>query len=184
MTLGRTLMALARQSLTEPRAAAANLIALDLPMSVVWSGFFVVNIISVILGQMFLGSDTAPFVVAAFTIVFSLFSVALVVQMGRFLGGTGQFREALMLTAFLQGVFLVGQAIQILLMIILPPLAGTYGIFLLLFVAWINVNFIAALHGMASLWRAFGVLMLASFVLAMIAIFFLSMTGQLPEPSV
>lgn len=181
MSDSRTLLALARQSLGEPRHAAANLMALEVPMAAVWPAFFLVNILTVILGQLIGAGQTPPLLVAGFTIAFGLVSVVLIHRIGGAFGGIGTFDDTLMLTTFLQTLFLAGQAAQVALLVVLPPLAGVFGIALLFFVAWLNINFIAALHGFSSLWRALAVLLAASFILAVIVMFVLSATGQLPE---
>lgn len=182
MTATNTIAAIARQSLSEPRPAAANLMALGIPMPVVWNAFILVNILSVLLAAAMSGFQlqTPPILAAAFATGLSLASVVLIVKIGQALGGHGTFADALLLTTFLSAIFLAGQLFQLVLLLVLPPLAGLFGIALILFGAWLNINFIAAVHGFTSLWRAVGTLALGSLVLAMIVLFFMSMTGNIP----
>lgn len=183
MSMANTLAALARQSMTEPRPAAANLMALGIPREALWPAFVLVNIVSVVLAALMFGpQEVPPFRTAAVSLVSSVLSIMLVLKLGQLMGGKGTFEDTLLLTTFLQAIFLVGQVIQVFISFIFLPLAGLYFFALLIFVIWLNINFIAALHGFTSLWRAFGTLMLASFALAMLFMFYLGLTGQLPEP--
>lgn len=184
MSLGTTLAALGRQSLTEPRPAAANIMALGLPIQAVWPAFFLVNILSVLVASVLPGAEAGapPITAALFTTALSLGSVVVVLKVGHALGGHGTFSDTLLLTTFLSALVLAGQCVQIILAFVFPPMAVVFGIALILFAVWLNINFIAAIHGFTSLMRAFGVLIIGSFVLAVCVMIVLAMTGNLPEP--
>ena len=183
MSLGTTLATLGRQSLTEPRPAAANLMALGLPVQAIWLGFFLINILGILVASFLPGSDGGqPILSAIFATALAFGSVVVVLKVGQALGGHGTFADVLLLTTFLSALVLAGQIVQLVLALVFPPLAVVFGFAVILMAVWININFIAAVHGFSSLMRAFGVLVLSSFVLAMIAFFVLAATGNLPEP--
>ena len=182
MSPGQTLVAIGRRSLTEPRPAAADLMALGLPMQAVWTGFFLTNILGILVSSLLPGAAGSPFLSALFAIALSLGSVVVVVHVGRALGGHGTFADTLLLTTFLSALVLVGQVAQLVLSLVFPPVAGIFGIAVILMAVWLNVNFIAAIHGFSSLLRALGVMVLGSFVLALGVMVVLALTGNLPEP--
>lgn len=184
MSLFQTLAALGRQSLTEPRPAAANLMALGLPIQAVWLAFFLVNILGVMIAFFLPGADPggSPIMGALFATGVSFASVVVILKVGQALGGTGTFGDTLLLMTFLSAIVFAGQIVQLVLTVVLPPMAFVFGIAVILFAVWLNVNFIAAVHGFSSLMRALGVLVLGSFILAVIMMIVLTLTGNMPEP--
>ena len=104
-------------------------------------------------------------------------SIFLVWKIGGAMDGTGSFEETLLLTVFLQAIVFAGQLIELVLFLFFTPLAGMFSIGMIVLTFWINLNFIAALHGFASLWRAFGVLVFASLGVALILVFVMSLLG-------
>ena len=89
--------------------------------------------------------------------------------------------EALLLTVFLQAILFTGQLIELGLLILLPPIAGLFSVALIVVAFWLNINFIATLHGFSSLWRAFGVLVIATVAVALVLVFLMTLTGIGPE---
>ena len=176
---------LARQAVTEPREAASTLLSMGIPKAAYWPAFFALVALSVILAEtVALVAPPAPTVVmpgpllmAALTALISAISVWAVWRVGRAAGGTGSFDEALLLTVFLQAILLAGQVVEFLLLLILPPLSGLFGIALIVLAFWLNINFIATLHGFSSLWRAFGVLVIATMGVALVLVFLMTLTG-------
>ena len=78
---------------------------------------------------------------------------------------------------FFQGILLPFQVVQLALAILLPGLAGIYGLALLFYGIWVNVNFIDALHGFASFGKSLGVLLLSSFLAAVVLILVITLVG-------
>ncbi|MXQ07589.1 hypothetical protein GQ651_06995 [Alphaproteobacteria bacterium GH1-50] len=176
---------LARQALTEPREAASTLLSMGVPKAAYWPAFFALVALSVILNEVValmtpgpaIGPQIAPLVMAALTALISAVSVWAIWKVGRAMGGTGSFDEALLLTIFLQAILFTGQLVEVGLMLILPPIAGLFSVALIILAFWLNVNFVAALHGFTSLWRAFGALILATLGVALVLIFLMTLTG-------
>ena len=173
-----------KQSLREPREAAATLLSMGVPKSILWPTFALLVVLSVILifvsgppsgpdGE----SIVSPFGLTISSAVAGAASVFLVWKIGELMGGKGGFEETLLLTVFLQGLIFAGQLIEFAIFLVIPPLAGIYYIALIVFVFWLNLNFIAVLHGFGSLWRAFGVLILASIGVLFVLIFAMSLAG-------
>ena len=180
---------LARQAVTEPREAASTLLSMGVPKEAYWPAFFALVALSVLLTEV-LGTlspapesiiSPGPLVMAALTAVISAVSVWAIWKVGRAVGGTGSFDEALLLTVFLQAILFAGQLVELGLLILLPPLAGLFSVALIVIAFWLNINFIAALHGFTSLWRAFGVLVMATIGVALVLIFLMTLTGIGPD---
>ena len=173
-----------KQSLREPREAAATLLSMGVPKPMLWPAFFLLIVLSVIL-TFLIGSPTWPngeeiFTPFGLTLASAFTSVAwvfLIWKIGELMGGKGGFDEALLLTVFHQGMFLAGQLIAIALLLVIPPLANLFVLALSVFMIWLYLNFIAVLHGFGSLWRAFGVLVFAFIGVAFVLIFAMSLAG-------
>ena len=183
MTLLDSLVSQGFRAFREPREAAADVIALGVPREVLVPALTVIVILSVLLNAV--GEMVAPTPLAAIThfqmsvfllILFVSFAAA-VYKVGQALGGLGEWQDSLLLAIFFQAVFLPAQVLQVLLIIVLPPVASLFGLAIFLFGLWVNVNFIAALHGFPSLAKALGVLVLASFVVAFIMAFVAPLIG-------
>lgn len=180
---------LARQAMTEPREAASTLLSMGVPKEAYWPAFFVLVALSVlvteVLGMLSPGPEPiispGPLAMAGLTAVISAVSIWAIWKVGRAAGGTGSFDEALLLTVFLQAMIFAGQVIELGLLILLPPLAGLFSVALIVFAFWLNINFIATLHGFSSLWRAFGVLVIATIGVALVLVFLMTLIGIGPE---
>ncbi len=191
MTLIESLYAQGVRALREPRAAAADVLALGIPREALVPGLFAVVAISVILNSLSETLAPSPFVVITPFQMVILLSVMMVVfsysvtKAGHFLGGLGTFQDSLLLMIFLQAMFLPAVALQILLFVLMPTLAGLFILAVMIFLTWVHVNFIAALHGFPTLGRAFGVLVLAVimtfFVLMFVAPFLVTPTEALSD---
>ncbi len=191
MTLIESLYAQGIRALREPRAAAADVLALGIPREALVPGLFAVVAISVILNTASEALAPSPFVIvtpfqmtillAVMMVVFS-FAVA---KAGEMLGGIGKFQDSLLLMIFLQAMFLPAVALQLLLFVLMPALAGLFILGVMIFLTWVHVNFIAALHGFPTLGRAFGVLLMAVFltffVLMFVAPFLVTPTGAFSD---
>lgn len=187
MTLIDSLFAQASRVWREPRASAADILQLGVPSTALMPALLLVVVISVIfdtlLSIVMIGPDqtSAPFRLALiYMVIVALFSVVLT-GVGRMFGGNGTFPNALMLAIFLQALLVPASAIQLVLAIISPQLA-----FLFIFVVaavfiWLQVNFVAALHGFEKLGRAFMALLIASFIVALATLPFLA--PEMPVPA-
>lgn len=182
-------LSLGRQALTEPREAASTLLSMGVPREAYWPAFLLLVVLSVLLGEVVgllspaqpLATVMPPVVMGLLTALISAISIWAVWKVGQAMGGTGTFDETLLLTVFLQSIMFAGQLVELVLMIAMPVLAGLFSLALVIFAMWININFIATLHGFASLWRAFGVLIMATLGVALVLIFLMTLTGIGPN---
>lgn len=176
---------LGRQALSEPREAAATLLSMGVPREAYWPAFFLLVVLSVLLNEVLslispappLAPTIPPIVMGLITAVISAVSIWAVWKVGQAMGGTGTFNETLLLTVFLQGILFAGQLVELALLLAMPVLAGLFSLALVLFALWLNINFIATLHGFTSLWRAFGVLIMATLGVALALVFLMTLTG-------
>lgn len=191
MTLIESLYAQGVRALREPRAAGADIIALGIPREALAPGLFAVVAISVILNTASEALAPSPFVIITpfqmailLTVMMVAFSFA-IAKIGQFLGGLGGFHDALLLMIFLQVMFLPAVALQLALSVVTPALAGLVTLVVMIYLTWVHLNFIAALHGFTSLGRAFGVLLLSVvatfFVLMFVAPLLVTPTGVLSD---
>jgi hypothetical protein len=177
MTLIESLYAQGLRALREPRAAGADIIALGVPKEALVPGLFAVVAISVILNSVGEAIAPSPFVMITpfqMTILLSVMMVAFsfaIAKTGKFMGGLGEFPDALLLMIFLQAMFLPAVALQLVLALAMPTLAGLLMLVVMIYLTWVHVNFIAALHGFTSLGRAFGVLLMSVVITFFILMF-------------
>ncbi|MDJ0629829.1 MAG: Yip1 family protein [Rhodobacter sp.] len=168
-----SLLRLAWGSVRAPRDGARAVMRSDMPRGARWEALLLVVVVSVILGQIStylmpaqVDSFFAPFVnnpVMAGIVQMSLtvIMVFAVFWIGRAMGGSGGFGDAILLIAWMQFILICLQVIQFAAMILLPPLASLIGVagFVLFF--WLLTNFVAELHGFNSLGKVF-VMVIAS----------------------
>jgi hypothetical protein len=86
---------------------------------------------------------------------------------GRAMGGTGSFEEAILLVAWLQFIMVCLQVIQAVALMFFPgvvvALIGMAGVALFL---WLLTNFVAVLHGFSSLFQVFIMILVSAFAIA------------------
>lgn len=178
------LVALVRLTLTQPRAAAAEVMRLPLPMSGRWTALLLMATLSALLMQVLgamlppaVGPDgqplqpVGPIVWAGMVTVGMMITTGLAHSVGRWRGGKGEFPDALILVAWLQFLQLLLVAAQILLMFVLPMLAPIVEIAGVLLFLWLLVNFVAEMHG----FRSLGMVFLGVILTFVVAVFGLSL---------
>lgn len=178
------LVALVRLTLTQPRAAAAEVMRLPLPMSGRWTALLLMATLSALLMQVLgamlppaVGPDgqplqpVGPIVWAGMVTVGMMITAGLAHSVGRWRGGKGEFPDALILVAWLQFLQLLLVAAQILLMFVLPMLAPIVEIAGVLLFLWLLVNFVAEMHG----FRSLGMVFLGVILTFVVAVFGLSL---------
>lgn len=189
MTLLQSLYAQGLRALREPRAAAADVIALGFPREALLPALMLVVTISAILNT---ASEAlapnpyiqiSPFQMAGILLVILLVFSFAIAKSGQMLGGMGSFQDALLLMVMVQAMFLPAVVVQIVLFVAMPALAGIFILAVMILLTWVHLNFIAALHGFDGLGKAVGVLVMAAvatfFALMFIAPFFVTPTGAL-----
>lgn len=187
MNMAQSLIPIARQTFAQPREAAGNLLSLGIPRTALWPAFWIVVIAttllvtagSVLSEEMEL-SDFSVLPTFLITAALSGGSILAIHRVGRAMGGTGAFEETLLLMVFLQGVILVVQIAELVLILLIPGMGGVFTLVLAVFAFWVNLNFIDALHGFGSLMRSFLVLLLSSLAVAVVLGVALGTAGLMP----
>lgn len=180
-----TVMGYVRHSLADPQGAARALIALNLPDTARWTGFALVIVLSALMGQLSVllmgeGGAIGP-VTLGLLHAFVLMSVTVAMYgVGRAMGGGGQFADAVLLVAWLQFIMVLLQVVQIIAMVVLPPLFTLVTIAALVVFLWMLTNFIAALHGFESLPKVFGMMIATFFAIAFVLAFLMALLGIQP----
>lgn len=171
------LLRMARDTVANPREGAAQILGLGLPRAALWLSFALVMVLSTLLGEVVMllmgtPADLPPGTPSVSPLTMGLLQGALLLiiahamaHIGRFFGGTGSFPGALALVVWMQFIFLVVQVIQILAMMIVPPVAGLILILAFGLFFWLLVNFTAELHGFTSLGSVFVMTILSAFAI-------------------
>ncbi|WP_430464049.1 Yip1 family protein [Tabrizicola sp.] len=184
------LQALLRLTLTNPRAAAAHLKSLNLPVATGWTAMLLVSVVSAFLG--FIGFLTSPVqgdpgVAAMFAspvrtalIQFVVLALTgfLAFWVGQRFGGQGSLAQALVLVAWVQVPPILLQLVQLVLMLVAPGLAPLVGIAGFALYAVLLSLFVAELHGFRSGVTVFFGILATSFAVALlVAVLFASLIG-------
>ncbi len=189
-----TLTALLRETLSDPRSAARRVIAIDMPDAARWQALLLVVVLSVILVQVALmispggaamgPMGAAPVQAGLLQGVALVMMVAAVHFIGRAMGGSGSFGQALIVIVWLQFVTLCFQILQIVTLIIVPPLAGVVALASLAVFLWLLVSFVQELHGFRSRALVFVMILMSFFAIAFVLSIALAMLGfSVPEPA-
>ncbi len=154
-----------RDTIRAPQEAAQAVLALNLPRNVLWLGLALVITLSTLLASAVLlmvpmpeagAGVPMPIVMGIVQAVFLvLVSLGIAVIGARF-GGKGDFDGALALMVWLQAVFLVVQAFQIVAIAIgLSVLADIVSLASIPLFFWLMAQFVTVLHGFSSVWKTF-----------------------------
>jgi hypothetical protein len=193
------LLSALRYSLQSPRDAIRQVIASEPPMTARWIALLLVAIASTFLMLLslslvpsdelppaFVRAMGSPLSLAAIHLGMLFVSVHLLFRIGRFRNGRGSFADSLTVLIWFQIIMLVVQAVQLALQVLLPPFApAAYFAGLVLFF-WLLTNFVAELHGFASLTMTlFGILVALAVLILLLGfglVLVLAVTGGVPAP--
>jgi hypothetical protein len=162
MTLSNRMIALAKLTLTDPRAATRALIAEAVPMPARTAGLLLVAVLSALLASLQVRLNpqpidpvsaamlSSPLRAAVIQWGFLALSVCLIHWVGGAFGGLGAFADALLIVVWLQCLALVLQVLQLVATVIAPPLAGIIGLGGFALFLWLMTHCISELHGFRS----------------------------------
>lgn len=192
----QTILQLIVQTFFHPREIAAGLTAERYDRTTLWTGVFLVCILSGVTQYLVVLATPMPeptpqslFVMSMFSTPFLttlLLGCALIVTIfavyftGRMLGGTGHFPETLVLMTWLQFVQVAISMVQIVLLSLSAQFLGIATLFKLVAaggVLYATLHFIDVLHGYNSLWASFGTLVISTLGLAIGAAIIFAMIG-------
>ncbi|MCA3451426.1 MAG: Yip1 family protein [Rhodobacterales bacterium] len=166
------LLSALRHSLQSPRDAMRQVIDSDPPMVARWIALVLVAIASTFLMLLSLApvpveelppallwAMASPLGLAAVHAAMLLVSVHLLYRLGRFRNGRGSFADSLTVLIWFQIIMLAVQAVQLAAQVALPVLAFPAYLAGTVLFFWLLTNFVAELHGFASLTMTlFGIL--------------------------
>jgi hypothetical protein len=172
------LSSLVRLSVSDPEKGAAAVIGLDPPIAARWMLLALVVALGTIMAYMLPllsgAGETLPTPITAAVLqgAMNLAAVVLVSGVGRMFGGQGTFEDALLLVGWLQVIMLGLQAMQLVVLVVLPPLASLVMVVSIALFFWLLSGFICALHGFKSrlsvLLATLGTLFVAAFIFSFI----------------
>ncbi len=174
MTLLDALIAQGLRAFREPRQAAADVLALGVPKAAIGPAFLLIVVLNVLLNSVSELvaptplADVPPFRIGMFIFILTGTLAVLVGKIGQWFDGAGTVADSFLIAIFFQAIFLPLQVLHVLLLVTSPFLAGVLQLAIFVVGIWININFVAALHGFPGLGKAAGVLFLASFAVAVI----------------
>lgn len=170
------LLAMVWRTVRNPREGAEELLSIGVPREALWPALVLVVVLSILLAQgttmLMTGSadmsmPVGPAATGFIQLLLLVVMVFAIFWIGRSMGGTGSFEEAILLVAWLQFVMVCVQALQALTLILFPTIVATLiGMAALALFLWLLTNFIAVLHGFSSLLLVFVMILVSAFGLA------------------
>ncbi|MDF9302748.1 YIP1 family protein [Tritonibacter mobilis] len=170
------------ETIVNPASAARRIMALNLTDEVVWTGFALNVVLSVLLyaGQSVLLGDPSnalfpglsPALFGAFLVVLQLSYTAASMVAARWMGGDAEFGTILGLLVWLRIVNIVVQVIAIAMVFVIAPLAVLFNFAAALYGLYVLAHFTKEGFGLSSLGKSAGVILLAGLG-AMIAVLIL-----------
>lgn len=180
-----------------PRAGAEMVLAQGLPVPVIWTMLAAVVAVSALLEGFVLllltggGDAAAAYFGDAVTLYLSLnpfmkFLLELALwallalatcEIGRQMGGAGDFPGALALVTWLQVILTFLTLLQTLLLLVAPPVSVVLGFAKLALLLWLFTNFVAVLHGFQSLGKVFVMILLSGFAVLLVLSLAMAMLG-------
>ncbi|MGR3492155.1 MAG: YIP1 family protein [Shimia sp.] len=165
------LISLIGLTILRPRDAAAQIIRLPLDLNGALAALGVAIIFSVLLSFFISGGEPVPMVegmvpftplmLAGFVLLTSGSLAIALTAVGKAMGGQGEFRDMLLLVAWLQVMQIAGQVIQSTMFTLSPGLGSLTAFVILGGLLWILVAFIDEMHGLASIGRSVFLLLMA-----------------------
>lgn len=177
---GVDLRALAVATLREPQTAARRLLDWAPPAGARWMALVLAAVLSVLLSLLIeplLPSGEAHPLAAlmgnAWTgvplqLLSLLFLAGLMTAVGTTQGAKGRFIDAVLLVTWLQLMMLGAQLVQIVALVLLPPVGLLLSFAIFAIFLWVLTRFTMALHGLASAAKTFGALLLGFLLAAVI----------------
>lgn len=171
-------------TVTNPRAAARQVIAMNLPIKSGWTALLLVSVLSALfgfLGFLFFPVKGDPMMAALFGSPFNTALIQIAVQfitafmvwaVGTRFGGVGSLSNAVAVVAWVQVPLIALQVVQLIAMVLIPPLASILGLGGLILYAVILSQAVAELHGFRSAVVVFFGILGVSFVMTIVAAVF------------
>lgn len=188
------LLGMVMRTLQSPREGAHEVLAIGVPREAIWIIIAIVVVISAFMGQLvglLAGGDQtlggifgSPLVSGILQLLAILLTIGAVYGIGRAMGGTGSLVDAAILVSWLQFVMICVQVVQVVALVIVPPLAGLIFLAALGLFLWILTEFVAVLHEFKSRAQVFIMIVVSAFTIAFLASIVLTILGLgIPVPA-
>ncbi len=162
-------------TLTNPAEAAKRLLAMRFGPDVLWIAFFLAVILNALVQTLsgfvmpFINPEVQQFAEPLSRTLFVsvaaiLISVVAFLLVGRVLGGKGSFNDLMTLVVWLQILQIIGQAIILTLVSVLPFLFLPASLVMLVLSLYITLHFLNEAHRFQSLGKSFLVILLSGLV--------------------
>jgi hypothetical protein len=171
---------LTRLTLSDPERGGTALMALNPGLQARWLALAAAVVLGVVVAYLLplavgrTDEAMSPFAAVALQGGVNLLAILMMTRVGRIFGGQGQFADAVLLVAWLQALMVLVQGVQLVALLILPPLAGLVTILAVALFFWLITGFVQALHGFASrllvLFGVLGSMFAAAFVVSFLLI--------------
>jgi hypothetical protein len=187
------LIGLARLTFRNPAQAVRTLQALDLPLAARWMALAVSVLLSTVLMVLIIKArpdSVLPILrdVPMQPVAYVLLQLAalgigswLLTVMGRAVGGQADFADVLLVVAWIELLLLSAQTVQAVVLLVSPLLSSLLGLVATAAIAWVSVQLLRAVHGIANPL----VVILGLVAAFMLTVFFLSILaavfGLIPE---
>jgi hypothetical protein len=180
------LVAMAWRTVRNAREGATEVLSLGVPREALWPALALVVTLSILLAQiaslLTTGNPGAmmpvgPLAMGFVQLLLLVVMVFAIYWIGRSMGGTGSFEETILLVAWLQFIMVCLQVVQTVALLLLPFVAGIIGLLALGLFLWLLTNFVAVLHGFASLLQVFVMILVSAFGIAFGLSIILTMIG-------
>jgi hypothetical protein len=184
-----TLAIYAYETITQPRAMARRVMAINLPLPVAIDALLLTAVLGALLSTVtwaLIGDPTdpnsaqmaevfnRPLLLAGLQIAVQGAGAWLAWVVGRFFGGTGSLPQAVILIAWVEWVLILVQLAQLVLYLAAPVLAELTSPLALILFFWLMASFIAELHAFSSLWKVILGILLTAITLAIGVVFILA----------
>ncbi|MDO5529605.1 MAG: Yip1 family protein [Paracoccus sp. (in: a-proteobacteria)] len=179
---GEFLRVLAVESFRNTPRALRMLQGLNLPMGALWSALVLAAALSTlasVIQARLIGLDagtslgqlmTSPLSMASIQLAGLSIGAWLWYMVGRMLGGTGQFSDALVVVAWIEFLLVAAQLVQMVLMLLFPFFSALVGLAAFAGFVYLVINFTKPMHGFVSTLKIF----LVMFVTISVAVYLLS----------
>ena len=176
---------LMRETFRNPRGAAAMLAGLNLPGRTAWMALAASLAISVLVTEpMFrlappdtFGEPIAPLMRFLVTIPFTGALVWAIWKIASIMGGTADLAQVIVVFSWLELLLSLGLLAMLVLLFVLPPLAGLLGLGAIMAWIWLQSVFFAQIFGFATPAKAFAVVVMAWVAVYVFGILILSIVA-------
>lgn len=183
----KQLFTLGLLSLRMPSTAARLLLSQNWPKDAIWIGLALAAILNALAyGVMTLLFPLPPeLAMLRFSpVAYAALSAGLIAGVsaavtfcGRFISGQGRFSDLLLVMVWLQAIRVGIQLPLIVITVLSPGLGGLFSLVANLYLFYVLLHFVKEAHRFGSLWRAFGVLLMASLLALFSLTFLLGLLG-------